>query len=94
MRRGEFSVTNSVGNNCCSDQSALTCLKALCKIASRDSNDISAATIAEENMNTTAYFSAANALDADEYILASRFLAIDLPTAVRRTKCEGVVGRV
>ena len=82
---GEFSVTNSVGNNCCRDQSALTCLKALCKIASRDSNDISAATIAEENMNTTAYFSAANALDADEYILASRFLAIDL----LRQLCEG-----
>ena len=48
--------------------------------------------IAEENADAnnankkpTTYFSAANALDADEYILASRFLAIDL----LRQLCEG-----
>ena len=81
----------------------MTCLKALCKIASRDSDGTSATTstmIAEENADAnndkkpTTYFSAANALDADEYILASRFLAIDLLTAVRRTKRESVVSGV
>jgi len=68
------------------DSSALTCLKALCKIASRDSDDATTKS-AEENTDTKgkSHFSAANALDADEYILASRFLAIDL----LRQLCEG-----
>ena len=98
---GEFRSASAAGNintngdSFFSDQSALTCLKALCKIASRDSDGTSATTstmIAEENADAnnankkpTTYFSAANALDADEYILASRFLAIDL----LRQLCEG-----
>lgn len=99
---GEFRSASAAGNintngdSFFSDQSALTCLKALCKIASRDSDAITSATtstmIAEENADAnnankkpTTYFSAANALDADEYILASRFLAIDL----LRQLCEG-----
>ena len=98
---GEFRSASAAGNintngdSFFSDQSALTCLKALCKIASRDSDAITSATtstmIAEENADAnnnkkpTHYFSAANALDADEYILASRFLAIDL----LRQLCEG-----
>ena len=96
---GEFRSASAAGNintngdSFFSDQSALTCLKALCKIASRDSDGTSATTstmIAEENADANnnkklTYFSAANALDVDEYILASRFLAIDL----LRQLCEG-----
>jgi hypothetical protein len=84
----------SLSKESSSDSSALTCLKALCKIASRESSNNVPPTTTQtqtqtrtinENVDELDNFFAANALDADEYILASRFLAIDL----LRQLCEG-----